>query len=152
MSIDTTAVTADFIHNFFACVDAHDFDRVESMLDPECEIVAPGFTQVGAPYVCLWMAGFFATFPDLRHRPRRVVVDGNEIAFELHVTGTHTEDLPLPDGSSIPPTGRSLDITLGEFWTLAEGRVKNYTVYYDHHDFLTQMSALDSDVAKNHVG
>jgi predicted ester cyclase len=143
MTTDTPTITADFVQTFFARVDKHDFDQVESMLDPDCEIIAPGFTQVGAPYVCLWMAGFFATFPDLRHQPRRIVVEGDEIAFELRVTGTHTEDLPLPDGSSMPPTGRQLDIVLGEFWTLADGRVKNYTVHYDHHDFLTQMTVLN---------
>jgi len=142
MTNDTPTITATFVQDFFTHVDKRDFDRAEAMLSPDCAIAAPGFTQVGAQYVSLWMSGFFAAFPDLRHNPQRTVIDEHGIAFELQVTGTHTADLALPDGSSVPPTGRSIDIILAEFWSHENGLVTNYTVHYDNYDFLVQLGLL----------
>ena len=142
MNLQAPPITEDFVHTFFGHVDQHNFDVVEVMLDPECTITAPGFTQVGASYVCLWMAGFFAAFPDLRHHPRRILIDGRDVAFELTVTGTHTADLSLPDGTVVSPTGRRLELVLAEFWSLEDGLVKDYTVHYDNHDFLVQLGLV----------
>ncbi|WP_435217847.1 ester cyclase [Streptomyces sp. bgisy034] len=132
-------VSEDFVVDFFAHVDAHDFDWVEQILHPECVIEAPGFQQKGPEMVTIWMAGFFAAFPDLAHRPHRIVAAGDEVAVELEVTGTHTQDLAAPDGNAIPPTGRPIRIGLAEFWRLRDGRVSEYRVYYDHFEFLTQL-------------
>ncbi|QYX75740.1 ester cyclase [Streptomyces akebiae] len=138
MTTETT-VSEDFVVDFFAHVDAHDFDWVEQMLDPECVIQAPGFLQKGPEMVTIWMAGFFAAFPDLTHRPHRIVTAQDEVAVELEVTGTHTQDLAQPDGSAIPPTGRTIQIGLAEFWRLRDGRVSEYRVYYDSFELLTQL-------------
>ena len=40
--------------------------------------------------------------------------DGGSILVE--VTGTHTEELSFPDGSSLPPTGNPIRVELAEFW------------------------------------
>ena len=99
MNITASAVTdaAASVEEFFRHVDEHDFDWVEAALTADCVIDAPGFRQEGAEVVALWMAGFFAAFPDLRHRPHRVVAGDNEVACLVEVTGTHTEDLAFPD-------------------------------------------------------
>jgi predicted ester cyclase len=124
---------------FFRHVDGHDFDWVEAALTADCVIDAPGFRQEGAEVVVLWMAGFFAAFPDLRHRPHRVVAGENELAMIVEVTGTHTEDLGFPDGSSLPPTGASIRVELAEFWRYDGDRIAEYKVIYDQSDFLAQL-------------
>ncbi|MEU2916378.1 ester cyclase [Streptomyces massasporeus] len=134
-----TTVPQNFVVEFFRHVDAHDFDRVEQLLDPECVIEAPGFLQKGSEMVTIWMAGFFAAFPDLVHRPHRIVTGEDEVAIEVEVTGTHTQDLAQPDGSVIGPTGRSLRMGLAEFWRLRDGRVSEYRVYYDSFELLKQL-------------
>src|SRR6266568_7745011 len=132
-----SAVTgrAAWIEEFFRRVDAHDFEWVEAALAPACVIDAPGFKQEGAEVVVLWMAGFFAAFPDLRHRPQRVVAGENELAMIVEVTGTHTEDLAFPDGSSLLPTGASIRVELAEFWRYEGDRIAEYKVIYDQSDF-----------------
>ena len=136
-----SAVTgrAAWIGEFFRRVDAHDSEWVEAALAPACVIDAPGFKQEGAEVVVLWMAGFFAAFPDLRHRPHRVTADGGEAAFLVEVTGTHTEDLALPDGGALPPTGKSIRVELAEFWRFEADQVAEYKVIYDQADFLAQL-------------
>ena len=125
--------------DFFRHVDEHDFEWVEAALTADCVIDAPGFRQEGAEVVVLWMAGFFAAFPDLRHRPQRVVAGEHELAMIVEVTGTHTEDLAFPDGSSLPPTGASIRVELAEFWRYEGDRIAEYKVIYDQADFLAQL-------------
>ena len=125
--------------DFFRHVDEHDFDWVEAALTADCVIDAPGFHQEGAEIVVLWMAGFFAAFPDLRHRPHRVVAGENELAMIVEVTGTHTEDLAFPDGSALPPTGASIRVELAEFWSYDGDRIAEYKVIYDQSGFLAQL-------------
>jgi predicted ester cyclase len=141
MNITASAVTdaAASVEDFFRHVDEHDFDWVEAALTADCVIDAPGFRQEGAEVVALWMAGFFAAFPDLRHRPHRVVAGNNEVACLVEVTGTHTEDLAFPDGSSLPPTGASVRVELAEFWRYEGDRIAEYKVIYDQADFLAQL-------------
>ncbi|MDX6233493.1 MAG: hypothetical protein QOH68_2517 [Nocardioidaceae bacterium] len=128
-----------WIEEFFRHVDDHDFEWVEAALTPDCVIDAPGFRQEGAEVVVLWMAGFFAAFPDLRHRPHRITSRDNEVAGIVEVTGTHTEDLGFPDGSSLPPTGASIRVDLAEFWRLEGDRIAEYKVIYDQAEFLAQL-------------
>lgn len=141
MQDTTTAVTGRdaWIEEFYRRVDVHDFEWVEASLSPDCVIDAPGFKQQGAEVVVLWMAGFFAAFPDLRHRPHRVTTEGSEAAFLVEVTGTHTEDLGFPDGSFLPPTGASMSVELAEFWRFEGDRVAEYKVIYDQAGFLAQL-------------
>ena len=132
---DSTASVVDF----FRHVDEHDFDWVEAALTADCVIDAPGFHQEGAEVVVLWMAGFFAAFPDLRHRPHRVIAGDNQLACLVEVTGTHTEDLGFPDGSSLPPTGATIQVELAEFWRYEGDRIAEYRVIYDQAGFLAQL-------------
>jgi steroid delta-isomerase-like uncharacterized protein len=129
------------VEEFFRHVDEHDFDWVEAALTPDCVIDAPGFHQQGAEVVVLWMAGFFAAFPDLRHRPHRVTAGNNEVACLVEVTGTHTEELGFPDGSSLPATGASIRVELAEFYRFEDGRIAEYKVIYDQSGFLAQLGA-----------
>lgn len=141
MNVTAPALTdaATKVEEFFRRVDDHDFDWVEAALTPDCVIDAPGFHQQGAEVVVLWMAGFFAAFPDLRHRPHRVTTGAHEIASLVEVTGTHTEDLGFPDGSSLAPTGASIRVELAEFWRFEGDRIAEYKVIYDQAGFLAQL-------------
>jgi steroid delta-isomerase-like uncharacterized protein len=133
----------DFIVDFFAHIDALDFEWMKENLTTDCRIEAPSFSGTGAEIVAQWMAGFFATFPDLNHRPHRIVATDAEAALLVQVTGTHTKDLSLPNGDAVPPTGRPLDLTLAEFWQFTDGKVSEYRVIYDQAEFLTQLGLLD---------
>jgi predicted ester cyclase len=128
-----------WVEEFFRHVDEHDFDWVEAALTTDCVIDAPGFLQEGAEVVALWMAGFFAAFPDLRHHPRRVITGDSELAMIVEVTGTHDGDLPFPDGDFLPPTGASIRVELAEFWRFEGDRIAEYKVIYDQSSLMGQL-------------
>jgi steroid delta-isomerase-like uncharacterized protein len=138
----TTSPAAErtaWVEQFFRAVDAHDFERVEGDLTADCVIDAPGFHHTGGEVVVLWMAGFFAAFPDLRHRPHRVVAHDDQVAILVEVTGTHTEELSFPDGSSLPATGKPIRVELAEFWRFEGDKIGEYKVIYDQAGFLAQL-------------
>jgi len=61
--------------------------------------------------------------PTCATAPHRVIATDDRAAFLVEVTGTHTEALGFPDGSSLPPTGRSIRVELAEFWNFeGQGR------------------------------
>ncbi len=56
------------------------------------------------------MEVFINAFPDLSAEIHDMIVSGDRVAIRARFRGTHKGELPMPDGSSIPPTGRSVDI------------------------------------------
>jgi predicted ester cyclase len=132
-------MSAAWVEDFFRHVDQHDFEWVEAALTPGCVIDAPGFHQEGAEVVVLWMAGFFAAFPDLQHRPHRVTTGENEVACLVEVTGTQTEELAFPDGGALPASGNSMRVELAELWRFEGDKVAEYKVIYDQAGFLAQL-------------
>jgi ketosteroid isomerase-like protein len=134
--------STDLVAEFFTHLDAGDVDWVKDRLTADCHIIAPGFEQVGDELAMMWLSSFYVSFPDITHRPYRVVATGDEVAFLMHVVGTHTADLHLPTGDVVPPTGRTLDITAAEFWQCTDGQISEYRVIYDQAEFLAQLGLL----------
>jgi hypothetical protein len=85
---------------------------------------------------------FWKTFPDqkLDNRPYKVfLADGDWTASIARFRGTMTGPMQGPDGSEIPPTGRSFEV---DFYTVAkwhEGQIVEENLMYDLVTFLKQI-------------
>lgn len=130
--------SAVFVAEFFSHVDTQDFEWVRDHLTEDCLITDPGFLGRGKDAVVKWMAGFISAFPDMRHRPYQILADKDKAAFLVEVTGTHTNDLALPDGI-LAATNRSLQLTICEFWQFTDNKVSEYRVIFDRATFLAQL-------------
>ncbi len=84
---------------------------------------------------------FFKTFPDqhLDNRPYRVFfASGDWTCSIARFTGTMTGPMMMPDGTSIPRTGRSFDV---DFYTVAlwdNGQIVEENLMYDLVTFMKQ--------------
>lgn len=136
-----------FILDFFKHVDAKEFDWVRTQLAGDCLIADPGFSARGDEAVVAWMSTFIRAFPDMRHRPFHVLADEDKAAFLIEVTGTHTDDLTLAEDNVLAPTGRSLKLTISEFWKFTDGKVSEYRVIYDRTEFLAQLGIFGQPAA-----
>jgi len=56
--------------------------------------------------------------------------------------GTHTGPVTLPDGTQIPPTGRSVQIRGMEFVQLRDGEIVVDNLYYDSLAMLAQLGLV----------
>jgi SnoaL-like polyketide cyclase len=85
---------------------------------------------------------FWRTFPDqhLDNRPYRVFFAAGAWTCSIaHFTGTMTGPMQAPDGTEIPPTGRSFEV---DFYTVAwwdEGQIVEENLMYDLVTFMKQL-------------
>jgi ketosteroid isomerase-like protein len=131
----------DMARDVFRAIDAHDLHRVEEMIAPDCDFVAPGFSTRDPAVAAGWIGAFLGAFPDLRHELGSIAADGDLVAVELRVTGTHTGALPGPTGD-VPPTGRPVDFRVANIWRVGDGQIAMYHVFFDQLDFLAQLGLL----------
>lgn len=85
-----------------------------------------------------------SAFPGMHWTIVSLLEDGDHVACELHIEGTHEGALPTPAGE-IPPTGRSVSIDTSEILVFdGEGRVVEHREYMDPGAFMTQLGLTES--------
>lgn len=89
----------------------HDAAAVAACYAPDAVIVTAGDSEPvqGAAALTETLTMLFDGFPDIRHDTRTAVIEGNCIALEWRLEGTHTGLLPSPAGF-LPPTGNRIAI------------------------------------------
>ncbi len=85
----------------------------------------------------------FAVFSNERSTPIKRIIGDNEVFAELEWTGTNTGDIPLPDGSHLPATGKSFASRLAYYARVNdEGEVVEMRGYPDVTDIMGQLGAM----------
>ena len=80
-------------------------------------------------------------FPDLIIHDEYVLTDGDRAAVEYTMEGTHTGPLQLPDGSTLPPSGKKVRVRAIDFMDFDKaGLLKEVTVVHNENDFRTQLT------------
>ena len=65
---------------------------------------------------------------------------GDRVAAEVVVRTTHTGPMPLPDGTTLQPTNRRIEIRSGEFVRVdRQGRIAEHHRYYDSAGLMAQL-------------
>lgn len=85
-----------------------------------------------------FMDGFSTAFPDLAITVTNQVADETQVATEFTAHGTHTGPLRTPAGD-VPPTGRSVDFTVCEVWTVRDGLLASLRNYQDAGSIMRQL-------------
>jgi len=86
------------------------------------------------------LAAMFVWSPDLQisEHPIRIG-DGNWTAVVGHMEGHFTEAMPLPDGTSIPPTGNYFNIKMATIAYWRNGVMTEEHLFWDNADFFRQL-------------
>ena len=130
---------------FFVALDAHNLDEAVTLIAPSANIRTPIGSFTGREAFREWMLMMFRAIPDFAHEIRGIAVESEQaLAFELHVTGTMTGPLAMPNGD-LPPTGRSINILASDFWRFENGLIVEYHAYLDRLDFFKQLGLTPPD-------
>lgn len=85
-----------------------------------------------------FMGGFTTAFPDIAITVTNQVAQGDEVATEFTARGTHDGVLRTPAGD-VPPTGRTVDFTVCEVWTVRDGKLASLRNYQDAGSLMRQL-------------
>jgi ketosteroid isomerase-like protein len=119
-------------------MESDDFDGFEQLLQPDCVMRYAGMTLNGPAEMRGFVEAYKAAFEDLHHEAIDYVETGDTIALELHVKGTHTGTLRMPQGE-LPATGRSVLFESCDYVKVSDGKIASWHVYNDQLTFLVQL-------------
>ena len=86
-------------------------------------------------------------FSDLAHRVESYVEQGDAFADEWTFVATHTGPFPLPDGGTLAPTGRRVEIRGMEYVRVRDGKIVVDNLYYDMMAAVIQLGLVPQGAA-----
>jgi predicted ester cyclase len=130
----------------FDLINAGDIEGAAGLLAPDYTHSNPNGVTTDTAAWTASLAGFHAAFPDLTLTANVIVAEGDYVMTALTISGTHTADMMLPDGSALPPTNASLElpaIMLTHF--NADGLPDYSWEEFDQLTFLGQLGLLSME-------
>jgi ketosteroid isomerase-like protein len=128
------------VRRVFAALRAHDLDRFRSLLCPDAtlENAVTGVAHRGPDRIAGQLRPLLAAMPDLTPEIVNLMVDGEQAAVEVVRTGTHTEELVLPE-RTVPPTGETVELAECLILRVEGERVRSITAYTDRRALEEQL-------------
>ena len=107
--------------------------------DIALEDVAIGHKAFGKEEAKAYVKNWKTTFPDMVGKCNNRVESGNTMFEECSWTGTNTGEINAPDGSKIPPTGKSVNINNCFVYEFENGKIKSTKNYLDTMSMMGQL-------------
>jgi predicted ester cyclase len=127
---------------YFPAVDSKQPEKLAEVDSPDLEMVTPMGTFKGVKGHQQLTGGFAAAFPNFKHTVARCIEQGETAACEGSFSGDHTGPMMMPNGQSIPPTHKHIDIPWGGLATIKGGKVTSIHVYFDTTLMMQQLGLI----------
>jgi steroid delta-isomerase-like uncharacterized protein len=108
------------------------------------EIIAPAYVNYNMPAPTPGPAGlkqvvgaFITGFPDMHITLEQVIAEGDKVASQGRMRGTHTGDF-----MGIPATGKAIDITYIDIWRIENGKAMENWVQLDMMGLMQQLGVI----------
>jgi ketosteroid isomerase-like protein len=89
-----------------------------------------------------WLDDWGHAFSDVRYEKSLAIELDDVIVAETTYRSTQTGPLPMPDGSVVPPTGKTLDTRGVTILTVKDGKVVAARDYIDQSAGMMQLGLL----------
>lgn len=86
-----------------------------------------------------WNGSFIASFSDRSYEAHRGFETEDCAIDQGYFVATHTKDLALPGGQTLPATGKQIRLRAVDLATVRDGKIVQHDFYYDQLDMLTQL-------------
>jgi ketosteroid isomerase-like protein len=117
-----------------------DLDVLREIYDPNVEVSTPDSgTLRGVEAFIEWNRGFIDAFSDRDYRAERSLETEDCAIDQGEFIGTHTQPLALPDGTSVPPTGKQVRMRAVDIVTVSDGKIVKHDFYFDQLQLLDQL-------------
>jgi steroid delta-isomerase-like uncharacterized protein len=134
---------AALVTSLFDAFNDGDLSRATALVSDDFELVdvSAGQTFRGREGCRQWLELFRTALPDARTEIVNLISDGARVASEHIGRGTHTGPFVTPAGT-IPPTQRAVELRIGEFYEMHEGKIAKLRAYYDSATMMRQLGLL----------
>lgn len=125
-------------------LEARDWETYGSVFAEDLNMVTPMLPGVshGREARIQLVQGIYAPFPDGVVKIQRSFGRGDWACVEVLFTGTHTEPMAGPDGTEIPPTGKSIELPYCMVMKFKDGLVSELNEYYDQMSLMQQLGLM----------
>lgn len=92
------------------------------------------------------LEGMFVYAPDTRILEHPIKIGSGEwTSVTGYIEGTFSQPMPLPDGGTLPPTGRSFRIAMATIGHWADGVMDEEWLFWDNQAFMNQIGLGSGD-------
>jgi steroid delta-isomerase-like uncharacterized protein len=118
-------------------------DEMRNCYADDATAVTPDQGEIkGADAIVEWFRRFAEAIPDARYEALHAHEAGNTAIDEGFFMGTNTGPLQMPDGETIPATGKQIRVRGCDVATVENGRITSHRFYFDQMEFLTQLGLV----------
>lgn len=123
-----------------AAVEQHDLDTVRQCYAQDAVVTAPDAGEVaGRDHIAEYWRTFIDSFPDSRYEPLNKLEVGDRAIDEGYFIGTNTNPLRLPEGQTMPATGKQVRIRSCDVATVKDDKITEHHLYFDQLEFMSQL-------------
>ena len=119
-----------------------DYESVVSMFAEDGVYVEPAGRHEGRDAMLAWMRGFAEAVSDIRTEVSLVVVDDDVVIGEYTWYATHSGPFPMPDGSVIPPSGKTMKLEAVTILRVRDGLIVEARDYFDQVPMMTELGLV----------
>ena len=132
----------------YAAYNAGELERMVGLCGPTIEWSDPDNRLVrGKADLLAHLKWGYDAFPGAKITVDSLSVDGDRVTTEAEYRGCHSAALALPDGTTVPPSGRTISFRLAMVGEVQDGLLVAQRSYWDNFDVYTQMGLLSPDNA-----
>lgn len=136
--------TRDLVEHAFEVYNSGDVDAFADLYAEDAVLNFPDEAVRGRDAIRRNWAEQRAGFPDSHIHSDLLVVEGDTVADEFTFTGTNTEPMPMPDGTTMAPTGRHIEMKGMQLMQMRDGKMVRHDIFLDTSVWLTQMGLASS--------
>lgn len=122
----------------------------EGQIDRDRDIISDDIVHVsvaigrvrGIEPFLRFASGFKQAFPDLHWEFRELIEGPDTVVVEAVFLATNTGPMIGPTGTTLPATGKRVELPICDIWKVSNGRIVENRIYYDQITFLTQLGLL----------
>lgn len=128
------------IDRMTAAMVSHDVAALAAAYAEDAVAVTPDEGELkGRDEIVRYLGGLLSAIPDFTWEALAEHESGDTSIDEGWIVGTNTGPLPLPDGSTMPATGRAVRVRGCDVATVDGGVIVRHHFYYDQMELLTQL-------------
>lgn len=120
---------------------AHEFDDITQLMAEDVLWIAPDVSEPvhGRAEARGRFARFAGAMPDLHADLRNSFGGGEWVCEEWTVRGTFTKPFLTPQGETVPPTNKPIELDEGVIFRVVKGEIREIHVYLDTGSMAAQM-------------